>query len=83
METVGERKAGPQGPGSRKSFKELLKLNKPDWVLLLVAWVAASLTGSVFPILGILSGYYIRVSKLFMPTSPLHIESIVELHKYK
>ena len=63
-DTIGEKEAGTQDL-KPLSFKEIFKLNKPDVIVLLVAWVAATLTGCAYPIMSVLSGYFIRVRSLW------------------
>ena len=46
------------------SFKELLKLNKPDWPLVLIGIVCSAVIGCLFPLMAILFSDVLRVSLL-------------------
>ncbi len=44
------------------SFAELLKLNKPDWLLVLVGVIGSAVLGVLFPLLAILFSNVLAVS---------------------
>ena len=44
------------------SFAELLKLNKPDWLLVLVGVIGSAVLGILFPLLAILFSNVLAVS---------------------
>ena len=44
------------------SFSQLLKLNKPDWVLVLIGVLFSALIGCLFPIVSLLFSEVLRVS---------------------
>ena len=43
------------------SLKELLKLNKPDWLLVLIGVVCSAVIGCLFPLMAILFSEVLRV----------------------
>ncbi len=47
------------------SFLELLKLNKPDWLLVLIGVIGSAILGVLFPLLAILFSSILSVS--FIP----------------
>ena len=49
-------------PLRKVSFKQLLRLNKPDWQLVLCGVVFTILIGTIFPALAVLFGNILRVS---------------------
>ena len=59
-------------PHRKVSFKELLKLNLPDWPLVLIGVILSALIGCLFPLMAILFSEVLRVSVLvsFLPHSP-------------
>ena len=44
------------------SFLELLKLNQPDWYLVLIGVIASAIIGALFPVMSILFSEVLRVS---------------------
>lgn len=44
------------------SFLELLKLNKPDWYIVLVGVIGAAIMGCLFPLMSIIFSDVLRVS---------------------
>ena len=58
------RRVKPEGGAHRRnvSFKELLKLNRPDWPLVLVGVILSSFIGCLFPLMAVLFGEVLRVS---------------------
>ena len=51
------------------SFLELLKLNKPDWYLVLIGVIGSAILGVLFPMLAILFSNVLSVSELLVPIS--------------
>ena len=46
------------------SFRELLKLNKPDWLFVLIGVICSAMIGCLFPLMAILFSDVLRVSLL-------------------
>ena len=57
------------------SFLELLKLNKPDWYLVLVGVIGSAITGCLFPLMSVIFGSVLRVSP-----SPFRSPRILYFH---
>ena len=45
------------------SFRELVKLNLPDWYLLLMGIICSAIIGALFPILSVLFSEILRVGQ--------------------
>lgn len=48
----------------RVPFTQLLKLNKPDWLLVLIGVLCSAVIGCLFPLMAILFSEVLRVSHL-------------------
>ena len=44
-------------------FKELLKLNRPDWLLVTIGIIVSGLVGAFFPVIAILFSEMLEVSQ--------------------
>ena len=53
----------------RTSFVELLKLNRPDWLFVLVGVVCSALIGCLFPLIAIPFSEVLRVSIVRLASS--------------
>lgn len=47
------------------SFKELLKLNVPDWPLVLIGVILSAIIGCLFPLMAVLFSEVLRVSRQY------------------
>lgn len=59
------------------SFKELLKLNRPDWPLVLIGVILSAVIGCLFPLMAVLFSEVLRVSRC---SSPLHLTDLSPPH---
>ena len=50
-----------EDPLVQVTFKELLRLNKPDWLLVVVGVVSSGLIGALFPLMSILFSSVLEV----------------------
>lgn len=46
-------------------FKDLLKLNRPDWLLVTVGIIVSGLVGALFPLMAILFSEMLEVSSMY------------------
>ena len=54
------------GPPAEVTFRELLKLNLPDWYLVVLGILASGIFGALFPIISILFSDILQVRKELM-----------------
>lgn len=52
-----EKKAVPEVP-----FKELLKLNAPDWIFVLIGIIFSTANGTIFPLIAVPSSEILKVN---------------------
>ena len=60
---LGRRHRAKKEKLPKVPFKELLKLNKPDWHLVLVGVICSAIVGCLFPLMAILFSDVLDVSR--------------------
>ena len=56
-----EGEVSDEDPLVQVTFRELLRLNKPDWYLVVVGVVSSGLIGALFPVMSILFSNVLEV----------------------